>query len=91
MVHARPISLNSPCHCPPCGPLREEIMGDVRDALNASGSDSDLCFLELTETTLMHNVEDTVGQLIPLEPLGGRLLGDSVLNSTVIPSLPRPV
>jgi EAL domain-containing protein (putative c-di-GMP-specific phosphodiesterase class I) len=138
MVHARPIALNSPCHCRPCGPLRNEIVGDVRDALTASGSDSALCVLDLCETTLRHNVEDTVGQLMPLEapgvrvavddfrtgysslsylrqfsidvlkinrdtvqgflfarPLGAeavsRPLGDSVLNSTVIPSLPRPV
>jgi EAL domain-containing protein (putative c-di-GMP-specific phosphodiesterase class I) len=41
-----------------------------------SGFDPALCVLELTETTLMHNVEDTVGRLTLLKALGVRLAID---------------
>ena len=41
-----------------------------------SGFDPALCVLELTETTLMHNVEDTVGRLILLKALGVRVAID---------------
>ena len=51
-------------------------MSDVRDALIASGFDPTLCVLELTESTLMRNVEDTVGRLILLKALGVRVAVD---------------
>jgi EAL domain-containing protein (putative c-di-GMP-specific phosphodiesterase class I) len=56
--------------------VRDQIVGDVRGALTTSGFDPALCVLELTETTLMHNVEDTVGRLTLLKALGVRLAID---------------
>jgi diguanylate cyclase (GGDEF)-like protein len=55
---------------------RDQIVTDVHDALTASGFDPALCVLELTETTLMHNVDDTVGRLTLLKALGVRLAID---------------
>ena len=42
---------------------RDQIVEDVSDALTTSGFDPPRAVLELTETTLMHNVEETVGRL----------------------------
>jgi diguanylate cyclase (GGDEF)-like protein len=55
---------------------RDQIVSDVHDALTNSGFDPSLCVLELTETTLMHNVEDTVGRLTLLKALGVRVAVD---------------
>jgi diguanylate cyclase (GGDEF)-like protein len=55
---------------------RDQIVTDVHHALTTSGFDPALCVLELTETTLMHNVEDTVGRLTLLKALGVRLAID---------------
>ena len=44
--------------------------------MTSSGFDPALCVLELTETTLMHNVEDTVGRLTLLKALGVRIAID---------------
>jgi diguanylate cyclase (GGDEF)-like protein len=56
---------------------RYQIVSDVRDALTTSGFDPALCVLELTETTLMHNVEDTEGRLFLLKALGVRVAIDN--------------
>lgn len=55
---------------------RDEIVGDVHDALSTSGFDPALCVLELTETTLMHNVEDIVGRLMLVKAVGVRVAVD---------------
>jgi predicted signal transduction protein with EAL and GGDEF domain len=55
---------------------RDQIVADVHDALTESGFDPALCVLELTETTLMHNIDDTVGRLTLLKALGVRLAVD---------------
>jgi diguanylate cyclase (GGDEF)-like protein len=55
---------------------RDQIISDVHGALSGSGFDPVLCVLELTETTLMHNVEDTVGRLTLLKALGVRIAID---------------
>ncbi len=55
---------------------RDQIVTDVSEALTNSGFDPALCVLELTETTLMHNVEDTVGRLALLKAIGVRIAID---------------
>jgi diguanylate cyclase (GGDEF)-like protein len=55
---------------------RDQIITDVSNALTDSGFDPALCVLELTETTLMHNVDDTVARLTLLKALGIRLAID---------------
>jgi diguanylate cyclase (GGDEF)-like protein len=55
---------------------RDQIISDVHGALTNSGFDPALCVLELTETTLMHNVDDTVGRLTLLKALGVRVAID---------------
>jgi diguanylate cyclase (GGDEF)-like protein len=55
---------------------RDQIVTDVHHALTTSGFDPTLCVLELTETTLMHNLDDTVGRLTLLKALGVRLAID---------------
>jgi diguanylate cyclase (GGDEF)-like protein len=55
---------------------RDQIVTDVHDALVSSGFDPALCVLELTESTLMHNVEETVGRLTLLKALGVRVAID---------------
>ena len=55
---------------------RDQIITDVTDALTNSGFDPALCVLELTETTLMHNVEETVGRLALLKAIGVRIAID---------------
>jgi hypothetical protein len=42
---------------------RDQIVSDVHNALTMSDFDPAMCVLELTETTLMHNVEDTVDRI----------------------------
>jgi diguanylate cyclase (GGDEF)-like protein len=55
---------------------RDQIITDVSQALTSSGFDPSLCVLELTETTLMHDVDDTVGRLTLLKALGVRVAID---------------
>ena len=55
---------------------RDQIITDVRNALENSGFDPALCVLELTESTLMHNVDDTVARLTLLKALGVRVAID---------------
>ncbi len=55
---------------------RDQIITDVHGALTESGFDPAFCVLELTETTLMHNVQDTVGRLSLLKALGVRIAVD---------------
>ena len=55
---------------------RDRIVDDVRDALAASGFDPTKLILELTETTLMHDVDDTIGRLGALKSLGVHLAID---------------
>jgi diguanylate cyclase (GGDEF)-like protein len=55
---------------------QDRIVVDVHDALVSSGFDPEMCVLELTETTLMHNVKDTVGRLVLLKALGVRVAVD---------------
>jgi diguanylate cyclase (GGDEF)-like protein len=55
---------------------RDQIVSDVYDALTSSGFEPAMCILELTETTLMHNVEDTVSRLTLLKALGVRMAID---------------
>jgi diguanylate cyclase (GGDEF)-like protein len=59
---------------------RDQIVSDVHDALTESGFDPALCVLELTETTLMHKVEDTVGRLILLKALGLETVAEGIEN-----------
>ncbi len=54
----------------------DHIVTDVHDALTTTGFDPALCVLELTETTLMHNVDETVGRLTLLKALGVRMAID---------------
>jgi diguanylate cyclase (GGDEF)-like protein len=55
---------------------RDQIIGEVRDALTASGLDPGMLTLELTETTLMHDVQPTLARLELLKALGVRLAID---------------
>jgi diguanylate cyclase (GGDEF)-like protein len=55
---------------------RDQIIPDVSDALTDSGFDPSMCVLELTESTLMHNVDETVGRLTLLKALGVRVAID---------------
>jgi diguanylate cyclase (GGDEF)-like protein len=55
---------------------RDQIITDVGNALTHSGFDPSLCVLELTETTLMHNLDDTVSRLSLLKALGVRIAID---------------
>jgi diguanylate cyclase (GGDEF)-like protein len=54
----------------------DRIVSDVYSSLASSGFDPAKCVLELTETMLMHNVEDTVGRLTLLKALGVRIAID---------------
>lgn len=55
---------------------RDRILDDVRDALVVSGFDPGSLVLELTETVVMHDVEDTVGRLSRLKAQGLRIAID---------------
>jgi EAL domain-containing protein (putative c-di-GMP-specific phosphodiesterase class I) len=55
---------------------RDRIIDDVHAALTASGLDPSLLVLELTETSLMHDVEATLVRLNLLKALGVRLAID---------------
>ena len=55
---------------------RDRIVGDVRNALDASGLNPKLLTLELTETTLMHNVVASAARLELLKTIGVRIAID---------------
>jgi len=55
---------------------RDRIIDDVHNALSASGFDPSMLILELTETTLMHDVEETLTRLKLLKAIGVRLAID---------------
>ena len=54
----------------------DEIVTDVRDVLAESGLDASALTLEVTETTLMHNVEETARRLTAIRELGVRIAID---------------
>jgi diguanylate cyclase (GGDEF)-like protein len=54
----------------------DEIVADVQDALRESGLDPCALTLEITETTLMRNAEDTVRRLTEIKELGVRVAID---------------
>jgi diguanylate cyclase (GGDEF)-like protein/PAS domain S-box-containing protein len=55
---------------------RDRIMDDVHNALSASGFPPEMLILELTESTLMHDVEETLTRLKLLKALGVSLAID---------------
>jgi len=54
----------------------DELVTDVKDALSESGLDADALTLEITETTLMRNAEETARRLTAIKGLGVRLAID---------------
>lgn len=56
--------------------MRDRIIEDVEFALASSGFDPSMLILELTETTLMRDVDATVARLIVLRSLGVRIAVD---------------
>jgi len=55
---------------------QDRIIDDVSGALSASGFDSDKLILEITETSLMHDVAGTIPRLTALKELGVHLAID---------------
>ena len=53
--------------------INHDLEGDVRQALHASGIDSSLLELELTESSLMQNTEATIATLLALKERGVKL------------------
>ena len=54
----------------------DEFVADVREALSESGLDASALTLEITETTLMRNVEETARRLTAIKELGVRIAID---------------
>ncbi|HEY7891776.1 MAG TPA: EAL domain-containing protein [Solirubrobacteraceae bacterium] len=54
----------------------DQLIEDVRDALSHSGLQADALTLEITETTLMRNVEETALRLTAVKRLGVRIAID---------------
>ena len=54
----------------------DELVGEVRDALSQSGLEPSALTLEITETTLMRNAEETARRLIAIKALGVRIAID---------------
>jgi EAL domain-containing protein (putative c-di-GMP-specific phosphodiesterase class I) len=54
----------------------DQLIADVEGALTASGLEADALTLEITETTLMRNVEETARRLAVLKQLGVRIAID---------------
>jgi diguanylate cyclase (GGDEF)-like protein len=54
----------------------DELVSEVRDALSDSGLDPSALTLELTETTLMRNAEETARRLAAIKALGVRVAID---------------
>jgi diguanylate cyclase (GGDEF)-like protein len=55
---------------------RDRIVDDVREALSSSGLDPAMLTLELTETSLMGDVEETIPRLMLLKALGVKIAID---------------
>ena len=55
---------------------RDQVVEDVQSALTVSGFDPGMLTLELTETTLMHDVQPTLARLELLKAIGVRLAVD---------------
>jgi diguanylate cyclase (GGDEF)-like protein len=54
----------------------DQLVADVHDVLSESGLDPSALTLEITETTLMRNVEDTARRLAAIKELGVRIAID---------------
>ncbi len=54
----------------------DQVIADVREALGGSGLDPAALTIEITETTLMRNVEETARRLVSLKELGVRIAID---------------
>jgi diguanylate cyclase (GGDEF)-like protein len=54
----------------------DEFIDDVKDALSDGGLDANALTLEITETTLMRNVEETIERLRSIKELGVRIAID---------------
>ena len=54
----------------------DQITVDIEEALAGSGLDPDALTIEVTETTLMRNVEETAGRLAAIKALGVRIAID---------------
>jgi diguanylate cyclase (GGDEF)-like protein len=54
----------------------DAFIADVQNALSESGLDASALTLEITETTLMHNVEETARRLTAIRELGVRIAID---------------
>jgi diguanylate cyclase (GGDEF)-like protein len=54
----------------------DELLTDVKDALSESGLDPSALTLEITETTLMRNAEETAHRLTAIKELGVRIAID---------------
>ncbi|HEY5194166.1 MAG TPA: EAL domain-containing protein [Solirubrobacteraceae bacterium] len=54
----------------------DEIIGDIEQALLASGLESTALTIEITETTLMRNAEETARRLAAIKDLGVRIAID---------------
>ena len=55
----------------------DEFVANVRDALSDSELDADALTIEITETTLMRNVEETARRLTAIKELGVRIAIDN--------------
>ena len=55
---------------------RDELVEEVREAIEASGIDADALTLEITETTIMNNAEATAERLAQIKELGVRVAID---------------
>jgi diguanylate cyclase (GGDEF)-like protein len=54
----------------------DQLILDIEDALSASGLEAQALSIEITETTLMKNVEDTARRLAAIKALGVRIAID---------------
>ena len=54
----------------------DQLMADIEDALSDSGLASEALTIEITETTLMRNVEETARRLTQIKALGVRIAID---------------
>jgi diguanylate cyclase (GGDEF)-like protein len=54
----------------------DQIVADIEGALAASGLDAEALTIEVTETTLMRNAEETAGRLVAIKQLGVRIAID---------------
>jgi EAL domain-containing protein (putative c-di-GMP-specific phosphodiesterase class I) len=54
----------------------DQIVGDIRDALSVSGLQPQALTIEITETTLMRNIEETAERLRAIKALGVRIAID---------------